>query len=109
AEGRAEQFLGRRTQVNVSNAELLRYDSAIIDRDRDRLATGVCLAASAGFFITGLFLHELDQPNPLLLYRSAQHSGAEPAPAARTTQGARLQVAPVVYGSGFGAALGGLF
>jgi hypothetical protein len=109
AEGRAEQFLGERAAGKVNNADLLRYDSTIIDRDRDRLATGVCLAASAGFFITGLFLHELDQPNPQLLYRAAPRLGAEPQAPVDPARGAHLSVAPVVYGSGFGALLAGAF
>jgi hypothetical protein len=111
AEGRAEQFLGQRAHGKVTNSDLLRYDSAIIDRDRDRLATGVCLAASAGFFITGLFLHELDQPNPQLLYRTAPRRSSDLLTPAVEPRSAHLQVAPAVYGSGsgFGAVLGGIF
>ncbi|MET0794776.1 MAG: PEGA domain-containing protein, partial [Polyangiaceae bacterium] len=107
AEGRAEEFLGRRGQGNVSGPALYSYNSSIIDRDRYRLGTGVCLTASAGFFITGLFLHELDRPNPQILYRSGPRSGApSAAPAAAS---ASLQIVPLVYGGGFGAMLGGTF
>jgi len=107
AEGRAEDFLGRRAHGNVSSGDLFRYNSAIIDRDRYRIGSSVCLAASAGFFITGLFLHELDQPNPQLLYRTAPRPGTE-LPSARSPR-LHLQVAPAVFGSGFGALFGGAF
>jgi len=101
AEGQAEEFLGRRAHGNVRADDLLRYDSSIIDRDRYRIATGVSLASAAGFFITGLFLRELDQPNPQLLYRTAPHLPE--------VQSARLKVAPVVLPGGLGALVGGSF
>ncbi len=101
AEGQAEEFLGRRKLGNVRADDLLRYDSSIIDRDRYRIATSVSLASAAGFFITGLFLHELDQPNPQLLYRTAPHPAE--------VHSARLQVAPLVSEGGFGALVGGSF
>jgi PEGA domain len=105
AEGRAEEFLGRHARENVSGSDLYSYNSSILDRDRYRLGTAVCLTASAGFFITGLFLHELDRPNPQLLYRTGPRSGAaSPVPAR-----ASLQVAPLVYGGGLGAMVGGTF
>ncbi len=112
AEGRAESFLGRRRHENVSNADLFQYNSAIIDRDRYRIATGVCLTASAGFLITGLFLHELDQPNPQLLYRTGPRPGAAApteAPPSKATKAAHLQLLPLVYDGGFGAMVGGVF
>jgi len=106
AEGDAEQFLGKVETNNVSPAELTSYNNAIAERDRYRLATGVSLAASAGFFITGLFLHELDQPDPQLLYRMAPRSGAEPpAPPPK----ASVRVAPIFFADGLGATLGGTF
>jgi len=109
AEGSAEEFLGRRAHRNVSGAELYRYDSTIAERDRYRLGTTVALAASAGFFITGLFLHELDQPNPQLLFRMRSRSDPRlPAPPS-TPRAARVQLAPVAVGTGFGAMLGGTF
>jgi hypothetical protein len=111
AEGNAEDFLGQSAHHNVSNSDLLRYDAALIDRDRYRLGTAVCLAGSAGFFITGLFLHELDQPNPQLLYRTAPRPGAElPVPVSAAPK-PTVQVAPVALGlgAGFGAMLGGTF
>jgi tetratricopeptide (TPR) repeat protein len=106
AEGDAEQFLGKVKTNNVSPAELTSYNNAIAERDRYRLATGVSLAASAGFFITGLFLHELDQPDPQLLYRMAPRSGAEPPPPAPK---ASVRVAPIFFADGLGATLGGTF
>ncbi|HEY0467270.1 MAG TPA: PEGA domain-containing protein [Polyangiaceae bacterium] len=108
AEGNAEAFLGRQMSQNVSAAELTSYNTSINERDRFRLATGVSLAASAGFFITGLFLHELDQPDPQLLYRTAPRPGAEPV-RLLVARKAHFQVAPVFYANGLGAMLGGSF
>jgi len=105
-EGSAEQFLGQHARRNVSAAALTGYNTSINERDRFRLAMGVSLAASAGFFITGLFLHELDQPDPQLLYRTAPRPGSEPRPAAARVH---LQVAPLFYENGLGAMLGGTF
>jgi hypothetical protein len=109
SEGSAEEFLGRRSYGNVSGADLYRYDSTIADRDRYRLGTTVSFAASAGFFITGLFVHELDQPNPQLLYRAGPRSQTRLPPATSSAARARLQVAPIAFGSGFGALIGGAF
>lgn len=109
SEGQAETFLARRAQHNVNNSELFGYNAAIIDRDRYRIGTAVCLAASAGLFVTGLFLHELDQPNPQLLFRTAPRPGAESPPPTLAKSAFSVQVAPVVYGSGAGALLGGVF
>jgi PEGA domain-containing protein len=108
AEGRAEEFLGRFKTENVSVGDLTSYNVSIADRDRYRLAAGVSLAASAGFFITGLFLHELDQPNPQLVFRTAPRPATE-APPAPSPPKASVQVAPVIFGSGLGAMLGGTF
>ncbi|HKO49160.1 MAG TPA: PEGA domain-containing protein [Polyangiaceae bacterium] len=107
AEGEAEEFLGELGIKNVSAAALTSYNTSVNERDRYQLATGVSLAASAGFFITGLFLHELDQPDPQSLYRTAPRPGTElPPPAAPK---AHLRVAPVFYANGLGAMLGGSF
>jgi len=106
AENQAEQFLGESAHHNVSSADLIHYNNSIIDRDRYRLGTGVALASSAGFFITGLFLHVLDQPDPQLLYRSGPRVRPEsPAPAPK----ASLHVAPLAFGAGLGAMIGGEF
>jgi len=109
AEGRAEDFLGDVQAKNVTAADLTSYNTSIDERDRFRLVTGVSLAASAGFFITGLFLHELDQPDPQLLYRTAPRPGAEPSSPPAAASRSRLQVAPVFYANGLGAMLGGSF
>jgi tetratricopeptide (TPR) repeat protein len=118
AEDSAEDFLGKATingvpakhaTGNVSSSELVRYDSALIDRDRYRLGTIVCLTGAAGFFITGLFLHELDQPDLRLLYRGAAHPGTDAVPLASDKPKPHIQVAPVVLGAGFGAMVGGVF
>jgi len=106
AEGSAEDFLGDVKHMNVSAAALTSYNTSINDRDRYRIGTAVSLAASAGFFITGLFLHELDQPDPQLLYRTAPRPGTEPPPAAFKSH---VQVAPIFYENGLGAMLGGTF
>jgi len=106
SEGDAEQFLGEIKTKNVSSAALTSYNTSINERDRFRLATGVSLAASAGFFITGLFLHELDQPDPQLLYRMGPRPGAEPPPPAPKAQ---VRVAPMFFADGLGAMLGGKF
>ncbi|HYQ05036.1 MAG TPA: PEGA domain-containing protein [Polyangiaceae bacterium] len=108
SEGDAEQFLGRIKTQNVSPAELTGYKTAINDRDRYRLATGVTLSVSAGFFITGLFLHELDQPDPQLLFRTGPRPGALP-PAPPPAPKASVRVAPVFFADGLGAMLGGTF
>jgi len=107
AEGSAEDFLGDHRAGNVTAAALTSYNTSIVERDRYRLATSVSLAASAGFFITGLFLHELDQPDPQLLYRTAPRPGTEVAPPASAQ--VRVRVAPIFYGNGLGAMLGGTF
>jgi hypothetical protein len=109
AEGSAEGFLGERKHHPVTAAELTSYNTSINERDRYRLLAGVSLAASVGFFITGLFLHELDQPDPQLLYRTAPRPGTEVPTSARAPAQAHLQVAPVFYGNGLGAMLGGTF
>ena len=108
SEGKAEAFLGAVAHDNVTPAALTSYHTSIDARDRYRLATGVSLAASAGFFITGLFLHELDQPDPQLLYRVAPRPGTEP-PSAPAAPKAHVQLAPLFLGNGFGAMLGGSF
>ena len=107
AEGQAEDFLRSRALGNVTTGDLIRYHSTITDRDRFRIGTTVCLAASAGFFITGLFLHVLDEPNAQLLYRAGPRSGQPPR--RESAPHASVQVAPLVYESGFGAMVGGMF
>lgn len=62
SEDAAQGFLEKGERGNVSNAELVRYWADVQRRDRYRLMAGVNFAASFGLLVTGLFLHELDQP-----------------------------------------------
>jgi hypothetical protein len=70
SENRAEDFLRWRdagpsgpSAEQVGSAELLAYNVALIERNRFRTAATISVAASAGMFITGLFLHEMDRPS----------------------------------------------
>lgn len=109
AEGQAEAFLGRRAQRNVTASELYSYNSAIIDRDRYRLGTTVALAAAGSLFITGLFLHELDQPNAQQLFRTTSRPGAERSASAGKRSVSYLQLLPSVSSTELGARIGGMF
>ena len=65
SENHAEDFL-RITQTlhrNAEPAQLTAYHASLVERDRYRTAAGVAVAGSLGMFITGIFLHELDQPS----------------------------------------------
>jgi hypothetical protein len=63
SEGAAKDFLDKlELERNVSLAELVRYRADVQRRDRYRVMAGVNFAASLGLLVTGLFLHELDQP-----------------------------------------------
>jgi hypothetical protein len=62
SEDAAQDFLDKRERENVNNAELVRYQADLQRRDRYRLMAGVNFAASVGLLVSGLFLHELDQP-----------------------------------------------
>jgi hypothetical protein len=72
SEGAARDFLARRDNANVSTAELVRYQADVERRDRYRLMAGVNFAASLGLLVTGLFLHELDQPRAEELNRTVE-------------------------------------
>jgi PEGA domain len=63
SENSAENFLAHQHHRNVSNAELVAYHGSLIERDRYRTAAAIGVAGSLGFFITGLFLRELDHPS----------------------------------------------
>ncbi len=106
SENQAEQFLGESAHHNVSSADLIHYNNSLIDRDRYRLGTAVSLASSAGFFITGLFLHVLDQPDPQLLYRPGPRVRPETPTAAPKPS---VHVAPLAFTGGLGAMIGGEF
>jgi hypothetical protein len=63
AENRAESFLLTQSTRNIASDELLRYRAIVAERDRWGIASAVALASAGGLFISGLFLHELDQPD----------------------------------------------
>jgi hypothetical protein len=80
AENRAEDFLGRRQYANVSGAQLSSYESDVAERDRFRIATGVCWSAALGLLISGFVLYELDEPTPQALYRAPDPRDALASP-----------------------------
>lgn len=106
AEGRAQEFLGRRAGQNVSGGDLDDYHDAIEDRNRFRLASIVSLASAGGLFVTGAFLHELDYPNPRELYRPSFEPEAD-RDTARVSES--LRVLPVLGSDGFGGVVRGRF
>jgi len=59
----AETFLARQRHKTVSNAERVAYQASIVGRNRYRTGAVISVAGSVGFFITGLFLRELDRPS----------------------------------------------
>ena len=75
AENQAESLLSLRAQGRATPEDLDDYDDAVAQRDHFRLATIITLASAGGLFVTGLFLHELDRPDPRVLYRSLGSSG----------------------------------
>jgi len=93
AENQAQEFLVRHDDGNVSEAELVRYNADVATRNRYRWLAGATFAASLGMLISGLFLHELDTPDPEDLYRSlppAEHSFDASAFVGPTEWGATL-------------------
>jgi hypothetical protein len=104
AQNRAEEFLGRRAQENVSSADLFRYGAAVAERDRYRLASAIGLASAGGLFITGLFLHELDQPNLQRLSAAGPLTESERPPPDKG-RSSRLRFTPLVGAAQVGAAL----
>jgi hypothetical protein len=63
SEYEAEQILNQRDEESLSPSELEDYEEAIELRNRLRVGAAATLAISAGSLVTGLFLHELDDPN----------------------------------------------
>jgi len=63
AENSAENFLALQKQHRiVGPSQLTAYNAKLVERTRFRTGAAIGIAGSLGFFITGLFLHELDQP-----------------------------------------------
>jgi hypothetical protein len=63
SEDSAQAFIEKQATENASPGELVRYSSDVQRRNRYRTLSGVSFAASLGMLVTGLFLHELDEPS----------------------------------------------
>jgi tetratricopeptide (TPR) repeat protein len=102
SENSAENFLAlqKREHVIIKPAQLAAYNGKIIERTRYRTAATIGIASSLGFFITGLFLHELDQPS---LSGAARHKPAADAGSAKLEP--RLEFSPVIATGDPGASL----
>jgi hypothetical protein len=59
----AEDFLQRKQHHRLTSPQLVAYNASIVERNRYRTGAAIGIASSLGFFITGLFLHELDRPS----------------------------------------------
>jgi hypothetical protein len=105
AEDRAEEFLGRQRVANVSENELLRYNAAVVERNFWSTATSASLAAAAGLFIGGLFLHELDQPEMGHL----RHEQTAPGNELPNKGGVGITLGSAGLGFGIGGVLHGQF
>jgi len=77
SEDAAQGFLEQRDARNVSSAELVGYQADVARRNRYRLMAGVSLAAGLGLLVTGLFMHELDQPRAEELNRGGVQLDAD--------------------------------
>jgi hypothetical protein len=102
AENRTEYFLAQRARHNVSATELASYHAAVDNRDRYRAAATLSVVASMGLFITGLFLHELDEPRPQQLLRRSRPPKLRADKAATAT---RFALTPVLLPGSYGGAL----
>jgi len=80
SEDAAQGFLEEQQARNVSSAELVRYQADVARRDRYRLMAGVSLTAGLGLLVTGLFMHELDQPRADELNRGGVQLEADVGP-----------------------------
>lgn len=78
-ENDAEAVLGSRQVRNISERELSRYNAALTSRNRMRIAATATLASSVGLGITGLFLRELDRPDPAAALRGREIELSRPA------------------------------
>jgi hypothetical protein len=95
AQSDAQDFLNRRSQANVTAADLAGYDESVTARDRYRTVAGVGIVAAVALAGTGLLLRELDRPDPKELFRAADSS--------------RLHVTPMLSPGAVGASLGSAF
>jgi hypothetical protein len=105
AEDRAQDFLARKEQGNVSASALDDYGDDLAARERFRIATAVSLASSAGLFITGFFLYQFDRPASEDIHRPF----GEPSRPAGRSEAASLRFAPVLDAKSLGAVLRGTF
>jgi hypothetical protein len=93
SENRAEDFLRLRKRSTRPAAERVAYSASLVERNRYRTAAVISLAGSAGMFITGLFLHEMDRPS----------APSAPAPGAAADRNVALL--PAASGADVGASL----
>ena len=100
AEDRAQEFLRKQSEGNVTTSDLSSYRSAVTDRNRYRTLTTVSVATSLGLLITGLILYEMDHPEPQEIDRAAPKVDVDrPRTADRATH-PRTFVAPVLAADG---------
>jgi hypothetical protein len=100
SQNRAEDFLRRQTHQGVSSAELVSYNAYIAERNRYRTGAAISVTASFGFFITGLFLHELDRPSLAAPVRRAARGDRE-----ATLKTPRFAFSPVTATGDLGGSL----
>lgn len=98
SENSAEPFLTRTQHRSVPRAELIAYNAALLERNRYRTAAAVSVAGAFGMFVTGLFLHELDNPRIPVAPTAQRLRGSADARS-------RVALAPVVSTTDAGAAL----
>lgn len=79
SQNRAEDFLQHKQFRQVKAAELVAYNASIVERNRYRTGAAIGIAGSLGFFITGLFLRELDRPSLAAAARRVEPREPEPA------------------------------
>ena len=101
AENDAEAFLAQQRVRNVKEPQLVAYNASIAGRNRFRTAAAVGVAGAFGMFITGLFLHELDQPRSPALHRRDDL----PRPAERVASVPRFSFVSAAPASDVGASV----
>ena len=79
SQNHAEDFLAVQRHTTVSSAERIAYNASLLERDRYRTGAIIGVAGAFGFFITGLFLHELDRPSLPAAPRREVMAGRESA------------------------------